>query len=119
MSIQPCVVAALLTGAGLALAPVALADGSDDQFLSALAAAGIPAVIANGHKVCDVLGAGMSPGEAADELAPHAYAEDPSQPFDRYLRSMQAFVRVSTQTLCAGRAGAAYPHGGRGILLGL
>ena len=125
MSIQPCVVAALLTGAGLALAPVALADGSDDQFLSALAAAGIPAhdgipgVIANGHKVCDVLGAGMSPGEAADELAHHAYAEDPSQPFDRYLRSMQAFVRVSTQTLCAGRAGAAYHHGGRVILVGI
>ena len=81
-------VTALLTGAGLALAPVALADGSDDQFLSALAAAGIPAhdgipgVIAHGHKVCDVLGAGMSPGEAANELAHHAYAEDPSHPFE-------------------------------------
>jgi uncharacterized membrane protein YgcG len=61
----------------------------------------------------------MSPGEAADELAHHAYAEDPSQPFDRYLRSMQAFVRVSTQTLCGGRAGAAYHHGGRVILVGL
>src|SRR6201997_2944760 len=100
-------VAALLIGAGLALGPVALAEGSDDQFLSALAAAGIPAhdgipgVIAHGHNVCDVLGAGMSPGEAADELAHYAYAEDPSQPFDRYLRRLQAFVRVSTQTLCA------------------
>src|ERR1700744_3635686 len=79
------VVPALLTGAALALAPVALADGGDDQFLSALAAAGIPAhdgipgVIANGHQVCEVLGAGMSPGEAADVLAHHAYAEDPSQ----------------------------------------
>ena len=55
-------VAALLTGAALELAPVALADGSDDQFLSALAAAGIPAhdgipgVIAHGHNVCDALG---------------------------------------------------------------
>ncbi|MGB6515323.1 DUF732 domain-containing protein [Mycobacterium sp.] len=118
-------VAALLTGAGLALAPVALADGSDDQFLSALAAAGIPAhdgipgVIAHGHKVCDVLGAGMSPGEAANELAHHAYAEDPSHPFDQYLRSMQAFVRVSMQTFCPGSAGAAYHHGGRVILAGL
>jgi Protein of unknown function (DUF732) len=118
-------VPALLTGAALALAPVALADGSDDQFLSALAAAGIPAhdgipgVIAHGHKVCDALGAGMSPGEAADELAHHAYAEDPSHPFDQYLRSMQAFVRVSTQTFCSGHAGAAYHHGGRVILAGI
>jgi uncharacterized membrane protein YgcG len=118
--------AALLTGAGLALAPVALADGSDDQFLSALAAAGIPAhdgipaVIAHGHDVCDALGAGMSPGAAADELAHHALAEDPSHPFDQYLRTMQAFVRVSTQTFCPGRAGgAAYHHGGRVILAGL
>jgi uncharacterized membrane protein YgcG len=119
------VIAALLTGAALALAPVALADGSDDQFLSALAAAGIPAhdgipgVIAHGHNVCDVLGAGMSPGEAANELAHHAYAEDPSHPFDQYLRTMQAFVRVSTQTFCPGRAGAAYHHGARVILVGL
>jgi uncharacterized membrane protein YgcG len=118
-------VTALLTGAGLALAPVALADGSDDQFLSALAAAGIPAhdgipvVVAHGHNVCDVLSAGMSPGEAADELAHHAYAEDPGHPFDQYLRTMQAFVRVSTQTFCPGRAGAAYHHGGRVILVGL
>ena len=116
-------VTVLLTGAGLALAPVALADGSDDQFLSALAAAGIPAhdgipgVIAHGHKVCDVLGAGMSPGEAANELAHHAYAEDPSHPFDQYLRSMQAFVRVSTQSFCPGH-GAAYHHGARMILVG-
>jgi uncharacterized membrane protein YgcG len=104
---------------------VALADGSDDQFLSALAAAGIPAhdgipvVVAHGHNVCDVLSAGMSPGEAADELAHHAYAEDPGHPFDQYLRTMQAFVRVSTQTFCPGRAGAAYHHGGRVILVGL
>jgi uncharacterized membrane protein YgcG len=102
-----------------------LADGSDDQFLSALAAAGIPAhdgipaVIAHGRNVCDALGAGMSPGEAANELAHYAYAEDPSHPFDQYLRTMQAFVRVSTQTFCAGRAGAAYHHGGRVILAGL
>jgi hypothetical protein len=119
-------IAALLTGAALALAPVALADGSDDQFLSALAAAGIPAhdgipgVIAHGHNVCDVLGAGMSPGEAADELAHHGYAEDPSHPFDQYLRTMQAFVRVSTQTFCPGRAGGvAYHHGARVVLTGL
>jgi hypothetical protein len=118
-------VAALLTGPGLALAPLALADGSDDQFLSALAAAGIPAhdgipgVIAHGHNVCDALGAGMSPQEAADELAHHAYAEDPGHPFDQYVRTMQAFVRVSTQTFCPGRAGAAYHHGGRVILVGV
>lgn len=119
-------VAPLLTGAALALARVALAQGSDDQFLSALAAAGIPAhdgipaVIAHGHNVCDALGGGMSPGEAANELAQHAYAEDPSHPFEQYLRTMQAFVRVSTQTFCPGRAGAAaYHHGGRVILVGL
>jgi uncharacterized membrane protein YgcG len=125
MSTLSHVVLGIGAGAALALAPMALADGSDDQFLSALAAAGIPAhdgipgVITQGHKVCDVLGAGMSPVEAADELARHAYAEDPSHPFDRYLRSMQTFVRVSTQTFCPGRAGAAYHRGGRVILAGL
>src|ERR1700758_1068978 len=72
--IMKSLLAALPIAGALALAPVAFADGSDDQFLSALAAAGIPAhdgipaVIAHGHDVCDVLGAGMSPGEAADEL---------------------------------------------------
>ena len=117
--------AAFLTGGALVLAPVAHADGGDDQFLSALAAAGIPAhdgipsVIAHGRDVCDVLGAGMSPGEAADELAHHGYAEDPSHPFDQYLRTMQAFVRVSTQTFCPGRASAAYHHSGRVILAGV
>jgi uncharacterized membrane protein YgcG len=117
--------AALPIAGALALAPMALGDGSDDQFLSALAAAGIPAhdgipaVIAHGHNVCDALSAGMSPGEAANELAQHALAEDPSHPFDQYLRTMQAFVRVSTQTFCPGRAGVAYHHGGRVILSGL
>jgi len=123
--IRKPLVAALLTGAAVALGPVALADGGDDQFLSALAAAGIPAhdgipaVIAHGHNVCDALSAGMSPGEAANELAQHALAEDPSHPFDQYLRTMEAFVRVSTQTFCPGRAGVAYRHGGRVIFAGL
>lgn len=110
-----------LTGAAILRGGAASADGQDDAFLANLAAAGIPAhdgipaVIAHGHDVCNAMGAGMSPGEAANELAQHAYGEDPSQPFDRYLRSMQAFVRVSVQTFCPGE-GAAY-HGGYRIVL--
>ena len=119
--VTPALVGACITVSALSLAPTASADGQDEAFLSNLAAAGIPAhdgipaVIAHGHDVCRALGGGMSAGAAANELAQHAYGEDPSIPFDRYLRSMTVFVRVSVQTFCPG-TGAAY-HGGYRIVL--
>jgi uncharacterized membrane protein YgcG len=116
------VTTACATAAAIALAPTANADGSDDNFLAMLSAAGIPAadgipgVIHTGHQVCDALGGGESPSAIADQLAQWAYAENPSRaPLDRYQRSMVVFVRVSSQAYCPGHA-AAY-HGGYRIVL--
>jgi uncharacterized membrane protein YgcG len=120
------VTTACATAAAIALAPTAHADGSDGNFLAMLSAAGIPAndgipgVISYGHKVCDALDGGESPSSIANQLAQHAYAEDPSHPLDQYQRTMVAFVRVSSQAYCPGHAvGAAYRGGYRVVLTGL
>jgi uncharacterized membrane protein YgcG len=118
------VTTACATAAAIALAPTANADGSDDNFLAMLSAAGIPAadgipgVISYGHKVCDALGGGESPSAIADQLAHWAYAENPSRaPLDRYQRTMVVFVRVSSQAFCPGHADGAAYHGGYRIVL--
>jgi uncharacterized membrane protein YgcG len=120
------VTTACVTAAAIELAPTANADGSDNNFLAMLSAAGIPAhdgipgVISYGHKVCDALNGGESPSSIANTLAQHAYAEDPSHPPDQYQRTMVAFVRVSSQAYCPGHAGGAAYHGGyRVVLTGL
>ena len=117
------VTTACATAAAVTLAPTANADGSDDNFLAMLSAAGIPAsdgipgVISYGHRVCDALNGGESPSSIANTLAQHAYAEDPSHPLDQYQRTMVAFVRVSSQAYCPGHAGGAAYHGGYRIVL--
>jgi uncharacterized membrane protein YgcG len=120
------VTTACASAAAIALAPTTHADGSDGNFLAMLSAAGIPAndgipaVISYGHKVCDALNGGESPSSVANTLAQHAYAENPSHPLDQYQRTMVAFVRVSSQAFCPGRAGGAAYHGGyRVVLTGL
>ena len=120
------VTAACVTAAAIELAPIANADGSDNNFLAMLSAAGIPAhdgipgVISYGHKVCDALNGGESPSSIANTLAQYGYAEDPSHPLDQYRRTMVAFVRVSSQAYCPGQAGGAAYHGGyRVVLTGL
>ena len=70
--------------------------------------------------MCDALNGGESPSSIADTLAQYAYAEDPSHPLDQHRRTMAAFVRVSSQVYCPGRAGGAAYHGGyRVVLTGL
>lgn len=115
----PLVAASLIAISAISLAPQASADGADDQFIAALAAAGIPAasgvesVISYGHRVCGALASGESPAAIANTLATYAYAEDHSTPFDRYQRSYVVFVRVASQTLCPGNAGGASWHASR------
>ena len=74
------------------MAPIANADGSDNNFLAMLSAAGIPAhdgipsVISYGQKVCDALNGGESPSSIANTLAEHAYGDDPLHPLGQYQR---------------------------------
>lgn len=74
---------ASIVGAAIALAPQASAQGQDDNFLTLLARAGIPAhdgipsVINYGHKVCQALDGGESASAVADTLANFSYAQDP------------------------------------------
>lgn len=116
------VAAALIAGVAISLSPTVSAASQDDQFLAALARAGIPAhdgipaVIEYGHAVCQALDSGMAPGEVVDRLANYAYGLDPSNDLGRYQRSFVRFVRVAASVYCPGTSGSVGWDGRRRVM---
>lgn len=117
------VAAALMATAAVSLPATGAAAGQDDQFLAALAQAGIPAhdglpsVIEHGHAVCQALDAGMSAGDVVDRLANYAYGLDPSNDLGRYQRSFARFVQVAVSVYCPGRSESVGWEGRRRVML--
>ncbi|WP_186296388.1 DUF732 domain-containing protein [Mycobacterium tilburgii] len=102
-------IAALIGAAILLGGPAAANSTQDDQFVALLnqegiaPISGVPALIETAHKICALLGGGMSPDAVVQALVDNANNVTPGRDPGRVRRSETLFLKAAVGAYCPGR----------------